>query len=484
MKTKLIALILSFVLASDLFACGEDISLYGKYVGGSSGSTVYNPNNAVFYLIGAASSTTSGQTCSYGGGTGGMYVHGTTFFTENGGGTSTNPATYTYYDATPVYCPSGQTFDTNGQCTICPSPNVVDGNTHLCTSVADYCTQNGGIIKSDGTCLTANNILTSPTSTIGAGLFLNGVFFTALGLIPSPFTPALLSTGLNAIAVGGGMYLYGSATANNLSASSASPSNDLTVGQTRFKIDLNTYTGDTSVTKTDTVSNKVTEVTNVPEKVMQNLANAQPQMVTQAETNQPLPPVDLTGTTDTKYDYTNNTATTTTVNPDQTTTTTTTPITVTNNPDGSTTAAPSTPNSSVPVVNSGGGGQVVNKTPGTAQLGGGVQGGASLDDIYSQLHMGGDPAGTLQGTPDNGLDKANSLMGDVQNSFGSFQMTDPLGLNAVAPSIDTISLDLYGHHYVVFDQNTLNQLPLAMIRLLLLFIAALLGLQNVLTGGI
>jgi hypothetical protein len=63
-------------------------------------------------------------------------------------------------------------------------------------------------------------------------------------------------------------------------------------------------------------------------------------------------------------------------------------------------------------------------------------------------------------------------------------MTVPLGLNAVAPSIDTISLDLYGHHYVVFDQNTLNQLPLAMIRLLLLFIAALLGLQNVLTGGI
>jgi hypothetical protein len=132
---KIISLFL-LLFSHDLFACGEDISLYGKYVGGSSGSTVYNPNNAVFYLIGAASSTSSGQTCSYGGGTGGMYVHSTTFFTENGGGTSSDPATFTYYDATPVYCPSGQTFDTKGQCTTCSSPNVVDPNTHLCSSPA------------------------------------------------------------------------------------------------------------------------------------------------------------------------------------------------------------------------------------------------------------------------------------------------------------------------------------------------------------
>ncbi|MFA5215072.1 hypothetical protein [Sulfuricurvum sp.] len=478
MKTKLISIILSLVLTSNLFAISYPAT------SGFYGNSHYTIQSSWRYAT-----LQSSQVSIY------PYVYNGIYYSATILGADPVYAdTFDAYLATFVpdssypTCSTGQIYNTSGTCTTCSSPNVVDPVQNLCTTPDALCTASGGVMQSDGTCLNkvqaANSTLNSVTARIGAGIFLSGVMITAAGLVPTPFSPALLATGLTAMIPGTLSSFFWYSNNTNLDVgSSTSPSNTVTVDLSTFKESTNPSTGDTQVTKTDNSSGKVTEATIVPEKVVQNLENGQPQMVNNAGAGQPLPPVDLTGTTHTTYDYPNNTATTQTVNPDQTITTTTTPIVVTNNPDGSTTAAPSTPNSSVPVVNSGGGGQVVNKTPGTAQLGGGVQGGASLDDIYNQLHMGGDPAGTLQGTPDNGLDKANSLMGDVQNSFTSFQMVDPLGLSAVAPPIDTISLDLYGHHFVVFDQNTLNQLPLAMIRSLLLFIAALIGLQNVLTGG-
>lgn len=268
-------------------------------------------------------------------------------------------------------CPSGQSkISGTNVCTGAPTPPPPyvpdDPNRDLDQhdNDPDGCNNAGGYYFKDGSCNSTGEAIQktfgNPDALVGAMVALGGVGITAFGLGMVPYSAGasagLVAVGVHAYAAGVGMI----AMSGNYSQSSSNfSSSDVSSGETRYKISLDSVSGGSSVTSSNTTTQKVNQATTIPPAVNSALANSSN---VDTSTGQLKQPISLSGVQTTTYDYTNNTATTvtheaTSTSSNPVTTTKTTTITVSQNPDGSVTTTPAD-SSVAPTVSGSGGGSI------------------------------------------------------------------------------------------------------------------------------
>ena len=417
-------------------------------------------------------------------------------------------------------CPSGQSFSPSlGGCTTTPPPPLgapIDPM-HSHDNDPAGCDAAGGYYFADGSCNGGSQALAKmfqdPLATVGAMLTIGGVTFSGAGILASA---AMGATPVGAVTVGVLATLAGVGSLVKAGGSlldwTTAPSNDVTSGTTRIKVNLTTSGGSTgtiagsNITQTDTVAGKVTSNTFVPSTVqsaMQTPANVNKTTATLVS------PISLSGVRVTTYDYLAKKATTVTHSPTSTSeipvvTQVTSVFAVSQNYDGTTTATATT-QTNAPTVSGSGGGFVVSSGGGTAgtvpdagtgtgdSTGTGPDYTGVLNDIKSNTGASSgylsdlknlfDAGGNANNVLTDGSADFGTLDGNVKGSYSGFIYTDPLGLNTLAGSaIPSYGFTLYGRHFVLMDQSMINQLPLDLMRNLFLFLAALAGLISVLSG--
>lgn len=243
--------------------------------------------------------------------------------------------------ATPSCVSSGGTWYNDTQsCTPAPPPLAAYNNN------ASACHDHDGLLKASGECVTYSEfgayLLTEPTAMLGAGLFINGYFYTAAGLVGGGLVAAggggiaasgFATVGVIAMLTGVGMALYGAS--DDIAANfTESPSNDMMAQETRVKVNLDQYQN-TTIAAADTTTGQVKEISYIPAEVKQRILEG---VVNPTTGLSNVTASQTAGTTSTKYNYSTNTATTQTVKSDGTVQTSTTPFTPITNPDGTVTA--------------------------------------------------------------------------------------------------------------------------------------------------
>jgi hypothetical protein len=428
--------------------------------------------------------------------------------------------TYEYFKLeTRSQCPTG--FNQQGStCNdpAAPVPNPDDPTRGLDQFDGDPsgCDGAGGVYMVTGRCNTKseafNEILGNPLAALGFLVTIGGVSLSGLGLVSLPVTAGssalAVSVGVHATVAGLGMMGISAMGDIAYNPQNIPPSNDMTVGETRIKINPTSSGGSggtipgSYVTQTNPNTGKTEASTFVPDTIVPQLSDSSN---VDTSTGQPITPISLSGIESTIYDYETNTATTVRHLPDSTssvphTSTTTTSFTVTQNIDGSVTTVP-TNTAVAPTVSGTDGGTVVSAP--TAPVSSGSTGSGTttgdgtdytgvLNDIKNNT---GSSASTLDsilsmfddtpfdGTMNDGSDSFGDLKATAEGSFGGFVYTDPLGLNNSASStIPTYSFTLMGQTFVIFDQELFNKLPVDLIKGILLMVAAIAGLITTISG--
>jgi len=338
----------SFILASFLFITND------LFAGGCSGYTL-TPSSKTVYGPSADWCNTDGSASDQHWGCPTPYVN-QWFYEEyyNNGGNNCG-GTRQYY--TPVSSCTGDT--TKNADNVCvPNSCTASGGSfnyaYGCVlpplsaynNNATACHDHDGLLKASGECVSYSDfgayLLSEPTAMLGAGLFINGYFYTAAGLVGGGLVAAggggmaaagFATIGGLAMFTGVGMALYGAS--DDIAANfTESPSNDMMAAEKRVKVNLDQYQN-TTIATADTTTGQVKEISYIPAVVKQRILEG----VVNPTTGLPNVTASQTaGTTSTKYDYSTNTATTQTVKSDGTVQTSTAPFTPLTNPDGTVTA--------------------------------------------------------------------------------------------------------------------------------------------------
>lgn len=354
-----------------------------------------------------------------------------------------------------------------------------------------------------------------------------------------------VSYGLHAMALGLGSIMLGIDGQIDFSSSDDAPLSATATTPEGMKVKLiDNPNGSSSIVKSNPTTGKVTDISQISQATKDAFNQAQIALLSSEgsgyieqlkanTTDAPIampspPPVTLAGTESTSIDYATNTATTVTNTPSSTvanpsTTTSRAPVTVSQNSDGTVTTTKMDPTGQFVdswTVTGFDGGYIkyTNNTPaetsstGTTGTGDGKDYTGVLNSINSNTGSTNAKLSTtnsildtlsskLQSIKDfftgmftnsvkvdssslkDGSDGFDGLGDQAKNSFSGFVYTDPLGLNSIQSSgIGTYGFTLWGHSYVILDQSMIDKLPLSLIRNLLLFIAALLGLITVVSG--
>lgn len=419
----------------------------------------------------------------------------------------TNYDTGTCY--TPISCPSGQHATPQNTC-------VVDSFPYF-TGNPDGCRNFGGKYYSDGSCLSPNDFITKlykdPNAKLYGGLLLGGAILSGGGwlagmggLIASTTGATVVTTG--ALSMGGGTYgLVASldSTHKVSTDSGSAPSGSIRVDLKDYKLSTTPDAGGKLATKTNPTTGKVDSALFIPDSVSDQLndsTNINP------DTQDFITPIDTTGVQTITYNYDDGTATVVTNVTPTTITTKTTAITVSQNSDGSITTIPNSP--IAPTVSGQNGGTVVpsnyspasSGTTGAGTTGDGKDYTGVLNDIktntsqtaqYTKDTAGNTKiiaeafgTGVFNGTaPSDGSENFGQFDTQIKGSFSGFVYTDPLGISNIGSgqNVPTYSFSLMGQTYVLFDQNLFNNLPLAVIKGILLFVAAVSGFLTVVSFG-
>lgn len=436
---------------------------------------------------------------------------------------------------TPV-CFNGLVPNGLGSCVlpvVCPSTQYIDATTNTCRNI-DFpyfsgnptgCRGFGGLYYADGTCLSPSNwsgrFLQDPLTFFEGGLYLGHLLVTAAGLIalaPEVATaaaaaggayPLTTSIGIHSAAAGGIAYLLNNPTQPASSDNSPAPSGSIRVDLTDYQLSSTPDTHSTTLTATDPTTGRVQTAYTIPDSITSQLndpSNINP------TTHTLINPIDTTGLQTSTYDYSNNTATTTTQTSPTTVNTQTTSIALSQNSDGTVLTIPSTPIAPVVTGSSGGGVISSNFTGAAPASGSSTTNNNNNTNNYNNNGDGHDYTGVLNSIKTNTDKTAQNTKsisdqfasaGDVfasfndgsgafssfdttlRGSFSSFVYNDPLGLSTIGSGQDvpTYSFNLLGQTFTLFDQNLFNNLPLALIKSILLFVAAVSGFIVVLTMG-
>jgi hypothetical protein len=372
------------------------------------------------------------------------------------------------------------------------------------------CDGAGGVYMTSGRCNSTGEaiaeIFQNPEAVVGAMLTIGGIAFAGTGIVALPITGggSALAVSAGSIATLTGLGMMGVSAMGEIAYNpqNSTPSNDMTVGENRLKVNLSSYSGTSgsSVTSTNSTTGKVESATFVPDSVRSALSDSSN---VDTSTGSLINPISLAGIQTTSYDYATNTATTVTHSPTSTssnpvTSTRTSSFTVTQNLDGSVTTIP-TDSTSVPVVSGSGGGSVVSAPSGYSTVAGSSGTGDSpdyggvLNDIKNntgdsksfleELLAMFEPDESFDPEIDNGTDSFGDLKNEATGSFEGFVYNDPLGLNnSSSGTIPTYSFTLMGQTYVLFDQALFNKLPIDLIKSILLMVAAIAGFITVIAG--
>lgn len=393
-------------------------------------------------------------------------------------------------------CSANQHLDANNIC--------VDNTFAYFTGNKTGCHNFGGKYYSDGTCLSPNDFVhrlyKDPNSKLYGGLILGGMLLTPAGwfgglagLFSSSVGATLATAGL--LSTGTGTYAVASSLApdqkvSNDSASSGT-SGAIRVDLIDYKLSDTPDAGGKTATVTDASTGKVKSATVIPTPVLEQMANTNN---VNPDTQEFITPIDTTGMQEIEYNYENNVATVVTHTSPTARDTKQTSITVSQNSDGTVTTIPS--QNIAPTVSGSNGGTVnnYNYTPATSTTSGSnpstsVDNTAVLNDIKTNTKgisdsLNVDMSG-LNSDVSDGSSALQGYVGDIEQSLGQFIYLDPMGLSNLGSgqNVPTYDFNLLGQHFVLFDENIFNSLPLALIKSILLFVAAISAFITVISFG-
>lgn len=401
----------------------------------------------------------------------------------------------------PSSCPDGQV--PNPTTKICAVPSLADYN-----GDADACHSHGGYTITNLECVSGSefavHLLGSTASIFGAGLFFKGLMWMGagwgLGEVGAIGAGATLTTVGSMVSLAGiGTALFGqdSNVYSNILPSNGAPSSSSKdfspTSDSRIKVSTDQF-NNTQLVSTNTATGKVDQITSVPSSVTSALTNA---TVSKTTGSNNLTPSSLTGLKSTTYDYVAKTATTSTVGSTGAVSSVTVPIQTILNSDGSTTATSRDP-SIAPTVT---GSKHISTSPNPdwspyTTIATWTETSAEPTDLTGSS-SGGSSGGTVSGTTptdstqestfdglslDDGAGSFASKTDTLTNSFQEFVNPNVLNITC-SDNINPLYFDLLGRRFTLFDKPMLDNLPIDMIRNILLFVSAISAIIFTFAGG-